>query len=75
MLQYTFTIPDNLDAKKLLNSIIQTQIFKVVSVKETNFTEEMPDELQKEIEKSKQEIKAGKIKSHETVMQKYQEWL
>ena len=34
MQQYTFTIPENLQAKELLNYILRTNIFHVESVKE-----------------------------------------
>ncbi len=88
MQQYTFTIPDNLHAKELLNFILRTQIFKVDSLnetviafkqkeieKKTDFWDEISNELKQEIYEAKQEIKEGKVKTHQEVFQKYEAWL
>ena len=47
MQQYTFTIPENLQAKELLNFILRTNIFNVES-----FNEVQKDDERKEKQKS-----------------------
>jgi len=68
MEQYTFTIPDNLQAKELLNFILKTNIFKVKEVKK-DFWEELPENVKASINKGIKQAKNGQLTPHNEVMQ------
>ena len=88
MQQYTFNIPNNIQAKELLNYILQTNIFRVNSVQEINsnnevindttsidFWDNLPASLKQSILKAKEQAKNGNVKSHKEITLKYSKWL
>ena len=68
MQQYVFTIPDNLQAKELLNFILKTNIFKVKEIKK-DFWEELPENVKVSINKGIKQAKNGQLTPHNEVMQ------
>lgn len=71
MIQYTFSIPDNIQAKELLNFILKTKIFKVDNVNEISNSnvniEFISDEEQKEIVEELQNPEAKEVVHSETI--------
>ena len=88
MQQYTFNIPNNSQAKELLNYILRSKIFQINEIKEIkqdtqidnnispiDFWEDLPASLKQSILESKEQARAGKIKSHSEITSKYKSWL
>jgi len=79
--QYTFNIPDNVQAKQLLDYILRTNIFELNEKKEpdsvssTDFWGELPFEVKQDIELAQEQMKQGKVKPHDKILEKYKSWI